>query len=341
MSSPLKTSKIDPSEERPNVIDLPVRGAADISVEWDDMPRRKWDLFCAQSAFSAYQQSFAYGDALAGLGMRILRASLYDHKTQIGVAQVQIRKVLGLITVAHIMRGPVWSVDGVSDAQKCASIEAMRASLPVKGLHAFIIFPEGTRDAGLKAAGYKRIMGGYHTVYLDLTADEDVLHKGLHGKWRNRLKASEKAEMTITPMSKRPEKYAWLLEKEGDQQKTLRYQSQDAAITQRYQSTLGKGSVLAFEAKVGVERIGAMLFLRHGDDATYHIGWASDQGKEVNVHNRLLWHAIKALKKAGVRTLDLGGVNTDYNPGIARFKIGTGGKVLSLSGAWTKGPRWK
>ncbi|NOX96443.1 MAG: GNAT family N-acetyltransferase, partial [Alphaproteobacteria bacterium] len=181
----------------------------------------------------------------------------------------------------------------------------------------------------------------YHTVLLDLTVDEDVLSKGLHGKWRNRLKASEKAEMTITPMSKRPDKYAWLLEKEGNQQKTLRYQSQDAAITQRYHAILGKGSILAFEAKQGVERIGGMLFLRHGDDATYHIGWASDKGKELNVHNRLLWHAIKTLKKAGIRTLDLGGVNTDYNPGIARFKIGTGGRVLSLSGAWTKGPRWK
>jgi lipid II:glycine glycyltransferase (peptidoglycan interpeptide bridge formation enzyme) len=341
MESALKTREIDAPADRPAMLDQSLGLSGAIRVEWDDTPRRKWDLFCQGSSFSAYQQSFAYGEALAEMGVRIIRASLYRQKTLIGVAQVQVRKLLGFLTVAHIMRGPVWSSDGVSDVQKCASLEAMRASLPVKGLHAFVVFPEGATDAGLKGAGYKRIMGGYHTVLLDLTPDEDVLAKGLHGKWRNRLKASEKAEMTITPMSKRPDKYAWLLDKEGDQQKLLRYRSKDAAITRHYQSVLGKGSILAFEAKEGAERIGGMLFLRHGDDATYHIGWASDKGKDLNVHNRLLWHAIKALKKAGVRTLDLGGVNTDYNPGIARFKIGTGGKVLSLSGAWTKGPRWK
>ena len=50
---------------------------------------------------------------------------------------------------------------------------------------------------------------------------------------------------------------------------------------------------------------------------------------------------MRGLKKAGVKTLDLGGIDTEAGPGLARFKIGTGGEVLSLSGSWTRGPRWR
>ena len=52
------------------------------------------------------------------------------------------------------------------------------------------------------------------------------------------------------------------------------------------------------------------------------------------VSNVLLWDALQALKERGVRKLDLGGVNTQRSAGIARFKIGTGGAVVSLSGSY-------
>jgi lipid II:glycine glycyltransferase (peptidoglycan interpeptide bridge formation enzyme) len=41
-----------------------------------------------------------------------------------------------------------------------------------------------------------------------------------------------------------------------------------------------------------------------------------------------------ALREQGVRRLDLGGVDTVRSGGIARFKIGTGGQVLTLAGTF-------
>jgi lipid II:glycine glycyltransferase (peptidoglycan interpeptide bridge formation enzyme) len=40
------------------------------------------------------------------------------------------------------------------------------------------------------------------------------------------------------------------------------------------------------------------------------------------------------LQQRGVRLLDLGGVNTQRSAGIARFKLGTGGRVLTLAGTY-------
>ena len=43
---------------------------------------------------------------------------------------------------------------------------------------------------------------------------------------------------------------------------------------------------------------------------------------------------MRKLKAAGVHVLDLGGLNTEDVPGIARFKLGAGGKVKTLCGTW-------
>ena len=77
-----------------------------------------------------------------------------------------------------------------------------------------------------------------------------------------------------------------------------------------------------------------MLFLLHGVAATYEIGWSGERGREMHAHNLLLWQAIGELQARGVRRLDLGGVNTGRSAGLARFKLGTGGEVLTLAGSY-------
>jgi hypothetical protein len=44
----------------------------------------------------------------------------------------------------------------------------------------------------------------------------------------------------------------------------------------------------------------------------------------------MLFHAALALRAEGVRWLDLGSVNTEDAPGLARFKLGTGAVLHPL-----------
>ena len=44
----------------------------------------------------------------------------------------------------------------------------------------------------------------------------------------------------------------------------------------------------------------AMLFLIHGDTASYHIGWSNDAGRKANAHNLLMWRGIEYLRRIGV-----------------------------------------
>ncbi|MFP5481461.1 MAG: GNAT family N-acetyltransferase, partial [Alphaproteobacteria bacterium] len=74
----------------------------------------------------------------------------------------------------------------------------------------------------------------------------------------------------------------------------------------------------------------AMAFVVHGGSASYHLGWASMAAKAAGVHGVMLARAAEALRAEGVAWLDLGSVDTEAAPGLARFKLGTGAELRRL-----------
>ena len=77
-----------------------------------------------------------------------------------------------------------------------------------------------------------------------------------------------------------------------------------------------------------------MLFLKHGTGATYHVGWTSDAGRKASAHNLILATAATRLAETGVTRLDLGTIDTENAPGLARFKLGSGAKPARTGGTW-------
>jgi lipid II:glycine glycyltransferase (peptidoglycan interpeptide bridge formation enzyme) len=93
-----------------------------------------------------------------------------------------------------------------------------------------------------------------------------------------------------------------------------------------------------FVASASEAPLAAMLFLRHGPIATYHIGWSGDSGRRCHAHALLLTHAADWLAQRGHALLDLGTVDTEAGAGLARFKIGAGAQVRALGGSWLRLP---
>ncbi len=320
---------------------MPVPMPEHVRADWETEVgafKKDWDAALAAAPFGAHHQSYAYGEAVAATGGKVLRAKIMAQGALIGVAQAIRHMTYPFLPVIHVMRGPVWVRPDLPRAVKLAAAEALHKSAPAKGFHAVLITPD--EEEGFEGSRFKRIYTGAHTVLLDLSDDEETIRKGFNGKWRNRLKAAEKENFTVSRLGRRPDKFAWLLDKDAALMRSIGHRSSNVALVPAYFLAAGKKSILAYEAKSGSERIGGMLFLIHGQGATYHIGWSNEEGKARSVHNLIMWQAICELKKQGVRTLDLGGVETDMTPGIARFKLGVGGKVVSTAGSWTIRPKW-
>jgi Acetyltransferase (GNAT) domain len=182
------------------------------------------------------------------------------------------------------------------------------------------------RHAGVTVAtgaaqgwGLVPILTERYVALWDVRADAVALRAGMAGKWRNRLTA---ADVRV----RRGGDLAALLAHEAALRAMRGYRSLPAAFTQ----ALPKDALHLWEWRHAGQMQAAMCFVRHGTWATYHVGWGSDAAKGRGVHGVMLWQAALALRAEGVQTIDLGDVNTDDAPGLARFKLGTGAALVSV-----------
>ena len=205
--------------------------------------------------------------------------------------------------------------------------------MPVRRPRAVLFSPDDADGASAGLRRLPRVMTGYSTVLLDLTREADDLRAALEGRWRNRLAAAERSVLRVQRVGGKPAQYGWLIGKEEAQLARRSYGALPRGFVEAYQRAKpGGDAVFTLRANLGRDTVAGMMFLLHGDAATYHIGWSDDAGRKLSAHNLLLWQAMLALKANGVRRLDLGGVNTGRSAGIARFKIGSGGQVVTLAG---------
>lgn len=309
-----------------------------MNVEWNSHPRADWDLFHRLHG-SSLQQAWAYGHALESLNVRIHRAVIRDSAggEVVALAQFMARRIAGYILLASCTRGPVWHPSLPAEG-RAQALRLLKKTLPVRPLKAVVFSPDAPASAAVDAQtrGLWRVMTGYSTVMLDLTQPLEALRAGLDGKWRNRLVKSEADASFSTRVEPSLPEALRLLQRERQQRAERRFHGLPTDFVPAYieaASSREQGFAVSY-AQSRKETQAALLFLIHGSTATYHMGWSSESGRKANAHNLLMWRGIEYLRKLGIARLDLGGVNTRALPGITRFKLGTGGEVLTLAGSY-------
>lgn len=172
---------------------------------------------------------------------------------------------------------------------------------------------------------------------LDLRPDTDALMAGLHQKWRNRLKHARRQDLRVTRQNMPDDPGHWLLQADALQQTRRRYRSWPIPLTLSY-GRENRGLSKLFTAFWGREPVAALLILRHGSSATYHIGHSRASGRIASAHTLLMWNAICWCKSKGIDQLELGTIDTEESQGLARFKLGTGARPKTLGGTWVWWP---
>ena len=311
-----------------------------IHVKFGPVDPASWKT-ADQGAPIPLQQHPVYGLALQSFGATALCASFLDGDTVLGSALVMHRKILGVFRANTLFRGPLWHRDDLSQEKKLSCIKALCCAFSPWRWNFLAVMPEETASTGMdahyKTAGLRKIMTGFSTAWIDLRPEPAVLRASLKGKWRNQLVKAEKEKLEISIGGRKPHQYGWLLEKESEQRSRRRYQATPLGLVPAFlaAATPKSGcSALSVSALKDRKKVAGALFLLHGNSATYHIGWAGEDGRALNAQNRVLWEGMLALKDAGIRFLDLGGLNTAELAGIARFKLGTGATPITLAGTF-------
>jgi hypothetical protein len=305
-----------------------------MKAEWGTQDSEAWDNAHAQAA-GPLQQDWAYGSTMLVSGGTVIRAVIQADGHTVGLAQCVVRRFGNLGGVALCTRGPLW-LTPLSGKDKAHAYRSLRQSLPVKGLRFMFVTPNEPISEDLGLSSLKRVMTGYATALLDLSPSMEDLRAGLEKRFRHRVGGAEKSELTVHRVGTNVGQYRWLMDAEQQQRDNRGLQGMplhfvDAYIASRKQPG---HNVLTLRADIGRDRVAGMMFLLHGQAATYQIGWTSDAGRDAHAHNLLLYKGMEALKERGIRTLDMGGINTGRSAGIARFKISTGAKVVTFAGTY-------
>lgn len=195
-----------------------------------------------------------------------------------------------------------------------------------------ILSPDNTVPE-LAKLGAVPLMSPARVALWDLNIDQDARRAALHQKWRNRLNRAERQGLRVTRQNMPCDANHWLLTADALQQQANGYKSWPAALTLAY-AQANPGDAKLFQAFEGRDPVAAMLILRHGAGATYHVSHATARGKQLSAHNLLLWEAASWLSAKGCTQLDLGVINTEDAAGLARFKLGTGARLQTLGGTW-------
>jgi hypothetical protein len=250
--------------------------------------------------FLPFQQSAVYAAAAGACGARVRWLDVGFGKA-LAVERGRLRLIL---------RGPVWARDMPEDDRR----RALRRLARWPG--ATVLTPEEP----LSGFGLLPLITPLHQAVWDLSGN---LRVGMTAKWRNRLVAAERQVLVRRGNAGTLDR---LMAREEAQRQARGYRALPAGFTR----ALAPGALRLWEWRQGGAMEAAMAFVVHGCTATYHLGWGSDAARAAGAHGVMLTRAAEALAAEGVRWLDLGSVDTEAAPGLARFKLGTGAALKRL-----------
>lgn len=244
-----------------------------------------------------------------------------------GQAMVVSRRFGPFGTLRFASRGPMWA-DGTTLAERVDALKSAR-------LH--IINANAPSDAMLRAAGYCQLVRPKNVALLPIAADEDAQIAQAHGKWRNAMRQGQRQKLWCTVERFHAPTHAWIFEKDRLQQRQKGFRTLPAMMVHAFDQANAACIDVCLTWK-GTTAIAAMIFLRHGSMATYHIGWTSADGRAARAHHVMMIHATEHLRKKGVQIVDLGVHDPKAAPGLALFKRRAGAQVHQLGGTWARLP---
>lgn len=310
-------------------------------IVWNQATVADWRRLVDGATGATLPQCLAYAQAMATTERQLPHFGVIrDAAGDAGCVLVLERRALKAFSRISIHRGPLWLRPDVPRETVAGAFAALRRRWPRRPWRRVSFIPElpagAENHALLDMSGYRRAGDGYRSILVDLTRPETERRQELRSTWRHDLQRAERAEISVEIDRHGKTTLPWLLQRADLDRKLRSYRGPSAKLAlQLMLAARADGDALVLIAAKNGENIAGILVVRHGDTATYLIGWTGSEGRRLRATHLLLWHAMQTLAADGVRQLDLGGINPEEAPGLTLFKRGLGGREYELIGTYT------
>jgi len=307
-------------------------------IKIDEIGSNEWER-CAQffADYTIYQ-TIPYQENRADMdGQELSRAIVYnDTGSPVLMCQVRIKRILfkGL-AVGYVQRGPLIRSH---DNQLLCSVEALRTLVNAyrqKGLNILRITPNVPEDKlgehlkkMLTLAGFKKVSTAapYRTYIISVDDSEEGIRQRLRKSFRRDLRKAEKAELICHVTH--DESYCAALESlyEG----LLKRKEFKGLSTEEFnipQKTLSDSEKQTFNVVLQDEQpVSILLSSNLGDTGVVLLAASNHQGLKLGSAYLVWYRAAVSAHEAGMKWLDLGGIDPENNPTVAQFKGRMGGQ---------------
>jgi len=315
-------------------------GAA-LEIVWNQATVAEWQRLIGAADGATLPQSWGYARAMAPAeGQTPHFGVIRDRGGDIGCVLALERRALSVFSRISIHRGPLWLRPDVPAETVAAALARLRRRWPRRPWRRVSFIPElpaGTESHRLLVeAGFRRVGDGYRSILVDLGAPEADLRRALRATWRLDLQRAERAGLAVEIDRHGKAALPWLLQRYELDRRLKGYRGPSTKLAlQLMLAARGEGDALVLVAGHGGDRLAGIFAVRHGDTATYLIGWTGAEGRRLRATHLLIWRAMETLAGNGVRRFDLGGINPEAAPGLTLFKRGLGGREYELIGTYT------
>ncbi len=310
-------------------------------IVWNQATVADWRRLIDGAVGATLPQCLAYAQAMAAAERQLPHFGVIrDDAGEVGCVLVLERRAVGFLSRVSIHRGPLWLRSDVPAETVSATLAALHRRWPARPWRRVSFIPElpagASSHALLSEAGYRRVGDGYRSILIDLAIPEPERREALRPTWRQRLRGAERGGVDVEIDRHGKTTLPWLLQRTDLDRKLRGYRGASGKLAlQLMLSARPDGGALVLVASHAGQRIAGILTVRHGDTATYLLGWSGAEGRRLNATHFLLWRAMEALAAEGVRRFDLGGINPEEAAGVTEFKRGLRGLEYELIGTYT------
>lgn len=297
-----------------------------------ELPAVEWDRLAEQFEDLTFEQTGAYATAAARrIGARAKFFALEDSDGIVAAAAVRMKAVPVLRRgIAWIPSGPLLrpkAKPAPGQTRIAAVLSLLRQQVSLRDGYLLRFRPSGTslipasdmadaaREAGYVATAQRR---AYRSFAMDLSLPEATLLRALHGKWRTDLRFAQKSGLELD--RGHGASYAQRFLALFDQVQLAKGFQPDIDPAFHFALDGPTYDVEILLAQKNGQDIAGIVTGRSGVCTTYLFGATTEAGRPLRAGYFLTWAAMQLARTRGGLWYDMGGVDFEANPDVARFK---------------------
>lgn len=310
---------------------------ANITVK-EIIKKNEWEDFISQHKESNFLHSFNWGQFHQNLGKTIKRIGFFEDNKLVGVMLCIVEKAKRA-TYLIVPGGPLldWGninlvnlfkqkLQEIAKSENCSFVR-VRAQ----------ILENEENSKTFEKLGFKYAPMHLHaelTHQLDLQKSEDDLLMGMRKTTRYEIKQALKLAIKINVSDDLNDIHEFYdLQKETAQRQKF-VEFDEKFLKEQFSVFAKDNQVLLYTATLGNTKLAQAFIIFYGQEADYHYGASTLDGRKYPGAYLIQWEAIKEAKKRGLKRYNLWGVapgeQTDHRFwGVSIFKRGFGGEDVA------------